>query len=155
MPAEVPVVPETSPPVNWVSGRSVIGGAATLAVTARRIATPITPLRAAVLTVATTMVPVIVPGTRPTMIHARPLRSRAWCSWRSMASEIGMPRMMTVAGSASGSTSARTGTVTRFIPNPTEPWIEAPISTAAAMSAATPTVMSTGTAAYGDRDRRP
>ena len=48
-----------------------------------------------------------------------------------------MPSSTTVTGSDSGSTSASTGTVTRFMPNPIEPWMVAPtiVASAARISA--------------------
>ena len=71
-----------------------------------------------------------------------PARSSAWCSWRNMAIAIPKPSTITATGNASGRTSARTGTVTRFIPKPIAPWIVAPAMVAIAATTTAPTVTS-------------
>src|SRR3546814_1780432 len=70
-------------------------------------------------------------------------RSRAGCSWRSIPIEIDRPSVITATGSASGSTRARAGTVTRFMPKPSEPWMVAPTKVAGAATTTAPIVTST------------
>jgi hypothetical protein len=61
-----------------------------------------------------------------------------------MSNASGKPNSTTVAGKRSSASRARTGTVTRFIPNPIEPWIDAPTSVATATIAIAHQLMSIG-----------
>ena len=136
-------LPDTTPAAICVRRRIPNGGIATLATTRASTMAPAMACRTDVETVATIEAPMIVPGTRPAMIHPTPTRSSACLSCRAMPIEIGRPRTITVTGSALGITNASTGTLTRFIPNPIDPCKVAPTAVAAAAHSTAAKVTST------------
>ena len=126
----MPRTPDATPAAVVVTRFTGSGGLTAVMTTASSTPTPSTTASVDSDTTATIHAPSAVPGIRPIVIQVTPGRSTAWCSRATMTSVIGNTTSVRVAGSVSGLRSARTGTATRLLPNPSEPWTSAPIPTA-------------------------
>ena len=96
---------------------------------------------------ATNSAPATVPGTRPVSAQRTPRLSAAARSRWATRRVSDIPAISNGAGMRSGSMSASSGAASRFIPNPTPPWIIAPTSITSA--ATTRSVGLTARSGYG------
>src|SRR5690606_28579724 len=131
----VPMAPEATPTPNVVPGVTGTVTTRRLMTTAASTAPPRSTASASPDTAATTTAPSTVPGSRPIISQATPDRCTRCRSRHAMPTASGTTSNVSVAGSASGSTRARTGTAMRLAPNPTEPCTAAPRAMAARTTA--------------------
>jgi hypothetical protein len=131
MAVAVPMAPDANPAVVAVTPFTGMVVVSTLIATASRTPAPRSTDSVSADTTAITAAPTTVPGMRPTVIQVTPARSSACHSRTAMTATSGITTSARVAGSASGSSTATTGTATILAPNPTEPWTIAPTVIAA------------------------
>ena len=135
---------EKKPAASAVRAVVRIAGANTLRITPDSVVPP-TMIASSLASAARTMSnPSAVPGSAPASIHGSATRSSAWCSRRRVVNEIGSATITSVAGNASGTTSATNGAEIMLRPTPIEPCTTEPMSTAVAATANSPMPTCTG-----------
>ncbi len=128
--AAVLMMPEATPPENWVIFVALKLGPIKLATEATIMRIPRKRARELSGTTASSATPITVPGNLPPVIQANAGKFSERRSLRAIRLVIGRARHSRVTGTASGRRRARVGTAISEKPKPMEPCITAPANTA-------------------------